>query len=73
MLRHRILRVIHTFAPEPPKRCYRAQNRNQLFDILDRYSISYGKEKGDIFIGRCPIVRVGYRSSNFLRVLSKMY
>ena len=28
------------------KRCYRTQNRNKFFDILDRYSISYGKEKG---------------------------
>ena len=25
---------------------YRTQNRNKFFDILDRYSISYGKEKG---------------------------
>jgi len=27
-------------------RCYRTENRNKFFDILDRYSMSYGNKKG---------------------------
>lgn len=46
------------------KRCYRTQNRNKFFDILDRYSISYGKEKGTSSsedVPLCPIV-TNYRT-----------
>ena len=44
------------------KRCYRTQNRNKFFDILDRYSISYGKEKGTSSDEDVPLC--GRRESN---------
>ena len=44
------------------KRCYRTQNRNKFFDILDRYSISYGDEKGTSSDEDVPLC--GRRESN---------
>ena len=44
------------------KRCYRTQNRNKFFDILDRYSISYDKEKGTSSDEDVPLC--GRRESN---------
>ena len=43
-------------------RCYRTQNRNKFFDILDRYSISYGDEKGTSSDEDVPLC--GRRESN---------
>ena len=43
-------------------RCYRTQNRNKFFDILDRYSTSYGDEKGTSSNEDVPLC--GRRESN---------
>ena len=46
------------------------KNRNKFFDILDRYSISYGKEKGtssDEDVPLCPIV------TNYRTFIDDMY
>ena len=43
-------------------RCYRTQNRNKFFDILDRYSMSYGNKKGTSSDEDVPLC--GRRESN---------
>ena len=51
------------------KRCYRTQNRNKFFDILDRYSISYGKEKGHLHRKMSPCAVGETRTRTGLRPL----